>query len=129
MRNFQERKHPQQLRKVNARLEAGGHSVPSVSLLISRLRNSCVPSSGTYLQYFSQSLSTAGPGTSSNGSGLSRSSVVPTGAAASTAATFTSAAFPTLSESRSFAADDPGCTATAATDVRDLSDSVASASL
>ncbi|EZA50882.1 hypothetical protein X777_10851 [Ooceraea biroi] len=46
------------------------------SLLISRLQNSCVPRSGTYLQYFSQSFSIAGPGISSNGNGVLSTYVV-----------------------------------------------------
>lgn len=48
--------------------------VPSASLLMSTLRINCVPSSGTYFQYFSHNLSMVGPGTSSNGNGLSSSS-------------------------------------------------------
>lgn len=44
--------------------------VPWVSLLISRLQNSCVPRSGTYLQYFSHNFRIIGPGISSNGNGI-----------------------------------------------------------
>lgn len=44
--------------------------VPWVNLLISRLQNSCVPRSGTYLQYFSHNFRIIGPGISSNGNGV-----------------------------------------------------------